>query len=72
MHLVDSDVQFFDVYRSTARRGDTRFALIMEICSIWLIGVPAAYIGGFVLHLPVYYFYLMVALEEIAKTFVCS
>ena len=50
--------------------GDTRFALIMEICSIWLIGVPAAYIGAFVLHLPVYYVYLMVALEEIAKAFV--
>jgi Na+-driven multidrug efflux pump len=50
--------------------GDTRFALIMEICSIWLIGVPAAYISAFVFHLPVYYVYLMVALEEIAKAFV--
>lgn len=50
--------------------GDTRFALLMEICSIWLIGVPAAYIGAFVLHLPVYYVYLLVALEELAKAFV--
>jgi putative MATE family efflux protein len=50
--------------------GDTRFALLMEICSIWLIGVPAAYVGAFVLHLPVYLVYLMVALEEIAKAFV--
>lgn len=52
--------------------GDTRFALIMEICSIWLIGVPAAYIGAFVLHLPVYYVYLMVALEEVVKAFVSA
>jgi len=52
--------------------GDTRFALIMEICSIWLIGVPAAYIGAFVLHLPVYLVYLMVMLEEVAKAFVSS
>ena len=50
--------------------GDTRFALLMEICSIWLIGVPAAYVGAFVLHLPVYFVYLMVMLEEIAKAFV--
>lgn len=50
--------------------GDTRFALLMEICSIWLIGVPAAYIGAFVLELPVYYVYLLVALEELAKAFV--
>ncbi|MDP1713354.1 MAG: MATE family efflux transporter [Anaerolineales bacterium] len=52
--------------------GDTRFALLMEICSIWLIGVPAAYIGAFVLYLPVYYVYLMVALEEVAKAFVSA
>lgn len=50
--------------------GDTRFALLMELCSIWLIGVPAAYIGAFVLHFPVYIVYLMVALEEVAKAFV--
>jgi len=50
--------------------GDTRFALIMEICSIWLIGVPAAYLGAFVLHFPVYFVYLMVMLEEVAKAFV--
>jgi len=49
--------------------GDTRFALVMEICSIWLIGVPAAYFAAFVLHLPVYYVYLFVILEEVAKAF---
>ncbi len=49
--------------------GDTRFALVMELCSIWLIGVPAAYFAAFVLHLPVYYVYLFVILEEVAKAF---
>ncbi len=52
--------------------GDTRFALIMEICSIWLIGVPAAYAGAFVLKLPVYYVYLMVVLEELVKVFISA
>ena len=50
--------------------GDTRFALLMEVISMWGIGVPAAYIGAFVLELPVYYVYLMVALEEIFKAIV--
>ena len=50
--------------------GDTLFALGMEICSIWLIGVPSAYIGAFVLDLPVYFVYLMVGLEELVKAFV--
>src|SRR5258706_843310 len=52
--------------------GDTRLAVIMEICSIWLIGVPAAYISAFVLGLPVYLVYLMVALEEVVKAFVSA
>lgn len=50
--------------------GDTRFAMFMEIFSIWTIGVPAALIGGFVLHLPVYGVYLMVFIEEIVKVFI--
>jgi putative MATE family efflux protein len=63
----------FSIFIGALRAGgDTRFALLMEICSIWLIGVPAAYIGGFVLALPVYWVYLMVALEEIAKAFVSA
>jgi putative MATE family efflux protein len=50
--------------------GDTRFAMVMELCSIWLIGVPAAYVGAFVLNLPVYLVYSMVMLEELAKALV--
>lgn len=50
----------FTVFIGALRAGgDTRFALLMEICSIWLIGVPAAYFGAFVLHLPVYLVYLI-------------
>jgi putative MATE family efflux protein len=60
----------FSVFIGALRAGgDTRFALLMELCSIWLIGVPAAYVGAFVLHLPVYLVYLMVMLEEFAKAF---
>ena len=47
--------------------GDTRFALFMEICSIWLIGVPAAYVGAFVFHLPVYLFISWSCLKKLPK-----
>ncbi len=50
--------------------GDTRFAMYMEIFSVWVIGVPAALIGGFVLNLPVYGVYLLVFGEEIVKVFI--
>jgi Na+-driven multidrug efflux pump len=47
--------------------GDTRYAMLTELFSIWFIGVPAALIGGFVLHYPVYIVYAMVLLEEAVK-----
>jgi len=50
--------------------GDTKYAMFIELFSIWFIGVPAALIGGFVLHLPVYYVYAMVLLEEAVKAIV--
>ncbi|MHB8133739.1 MAG: MATE family efflux transporter [Anaerolineaceae bacterium] len=47
--------------------GDTRFALILEMCSIWLIGVPSAFIGAFVLDWPVFGVYALVLSEEVFK-----
>jgi putative MATE family efflux protein len=50
--------------------GDTRYAMFTELFSIWAIGVPAALIGGFVLHLPVYGVYALVLVEEAAKAII--
>jgi putative MATE family efflux protein len=50
--------------------GDTRYAMFTELFSIWVIGVPAALIGGFVLHLPVYYVYALVLFEEAVKAII--
>ena len=47
--------------------GDTRYAMFIELFSVWLVGVPSALIGGFVLRLPVYWVYAMVLLEEAVK-----
>ena len=47
--------------------GDTRFSLFVDGIIIWLVGVPMAYIGAFVLHLPVYFVYLCAMSEEATK-----
>lgn len=47
--------------------GDTRFSLFLDGIIIWIVGVPMAYIGAFVLHLPIYWVYLCVMSEEAAK-----
>jgi putative MATE family efflux protein len=47
--------------------GDTHYSLFLDGIIIWLLGVPMAFLGGLVLHLPVYWVYLMVMSEELLK-----
>ena len=47
--------------------GDTRTACLIDIGSVWCIGVPMVLLGGFVLHLPLFYVYLMMYAEEAVK-----
>jgi putative MATE family efflux protein len=47
--------------------GDTRFSFFLDGIIIWVVGVPSAIIGAFVLHLPVYVVYFMVMSEEFLK-----
>ena len=47
--------------------GDTRFALLLDAGSIWLVGVPLVLIGAFVLHLPFQGVYLLVLADELIR-----
>ncbi len=47
--------------------GDTRFGFLMDGVVIWVVGVPLAFLGAFVFHLPVYWVYLLVMSEELVK-----
>ncbi len=47
--------------------GDTRFGFLMDGVVIWVVGVPLAFMGAFIFHLPVYWVYLLVMLEELVK-----
>jgi Na+-driven multidrug efflux pump len=47
--------------------GDTRFSLFLDGMIIWIVGVPMAYLGAFVFHLPVYFVYLCAMSEEATK-----
>ena len=52
--------------------GDTKFAMFLEIGSVWLIGVPLVFLGTLVLHLPIYFVVLMAQTEEIVKGVLCT
>jgi len=47
--------------------GDTKFAFWVDAGSVWVVGVPLAFIGAFVFDLPVHLVYLMVLTEEVVK-----
>ncbi len=47
--------------------GDTRFSMVLDAGSIWLIGVPLAFAGAFIWGLPVYGVYMLLIVEEIFK-----
>jgi Na+-driven multidrug efflux pump len=57
-------ILFIGIMRSG---GDTRLALLLDGVIIWVVGVPSAFIGAFVFHLPVYWVYLLVMSEELIK-----
>jgi putative MATE family efflux protein len=47
--------------------GDTIVAFFIDAASVWVIGVPMALIGAFVLGLPIHLVYLMVLADEVVK-----
>jgi putative MATE family efflux protein len=47
--------------------GDTRFAMFLDICTVWFVGIPMALLGTFVFHLPVYWVVTMVMADELTK-----
>lgn len=50
--------------------GDTTFGMIIDIGSVWIVGVPLAFIGAMVFEMPVYYLLLLITLEELVKVVV--
>ena len=47
--------------------GDTKFILILDIIGPWCIGVPLAFLGAIVLHLPIYTVYILISMEEVVR-----
>ncbi|MCH3907270.1 MAG: MATE family efflux transporter [Sphaerochaeta sp.] len=47
--------------------GDTRFSMLNELSAVWLIGIPMAFLGSVFFAWPIWWVYLLVSLEEVAK-----
>ncbi|MDF2840350.1 MAG: family efflux transporter [Clostridia bacterium] len=49
--------------------GDTTFSMILETCSVWLLGVPLAFAGALWWGFSVYLVYTLISLEELVKIY---
>jgi putative MATE family efflux protein len=47
--------------------GDTKYSMYLEMGSVWLVGVPLAFLGSMVFNLTLPQIYLLVGCEEITK-----
>lgn len=47
--------------------GDTRFGLVLEACSLWGGAVLLAWVGAFVLHLPMKVIFILLMIDEFIK-----
>lgn len=50
--------------------GDTKYSMYLEMGSVWLIGVPMAFLGAMVFKLPVYLVVALVNFEDIIKAII--
>ncbi len=50
--------------------GDTKFAMLCEVATMWLIGVPLAFLGALYFQLPIYVIVLLVQIESITKSLI--
>lgn len=47
--------------------GDTTFSMILETCTVWIVGVPLAFAGALWWHLSIYWVYSLISIEELFK-----
>jgi len=52
--------------------GDTRVSAVIDVSTLWLVGLPAAALGAFVFGLPIYWVYALTILDELCKVALAS
>ena len=47
--------------------GDTKITLVIDMIGTWIFGVPLGLLSAFVFHLPIYWVYFILSLEEVVR-----
>jgi putative MATE family efflux protein len=70
--MIPRTVNYFFIISILRQGGDTMFCLILDTGSVWLIGIPLAFLGAYVLGWPIYLVLALVYLEEVVKIFIAG
>lgn len=65
--IVIKNINYTNIIGILRSGGDTLAGLILDMGSVWLIGVPMAFLGSMVLGMPIYITFAMVYAEEVVK-----
>lgn len=66
--MLFKTINYINIVGILRNGGDTIFCFICDTASVWLVGVPMAFLGAKYLGLPIYVVYAMVYSEEVFKT----
>ena len=51
--------------------GDTRFLMLADVLFLWVASFPLGFLAGLVLHLPAFWIYFCMKIDQIIKCFWC-
>ena len=51
--------------------GDTKFLMVADILFLWIVSIPVGAVAGLVLHLPAFWIYVCLKLDQIIKAIWC-
>jgi len=70
LFMIPRTINYFYIISILRQGGDTMYCLILDVGFVWLVGIPLAFLGAFVLGWPIYMVLALVYVEETIKFFV--
>ena len=72
LFMIPRTINYYFIISILRQGGDTMFCLLLDTGSVWLIGIPLAFLGAYVLGLPIYLVLTLVYIEEVVKFFIAG
>jgi len=70
--MVPRTINYYFIISILRQGGDTVFCMLLDSGSVWLIGIPMAFLGAYVLGWPIYMVLVLVYIEELVKIFIAG